>query len=113
MKSGNNAQSGSLPGWGEVKPFQEDARFWHSLWRSAGKPNRGAIYSFMADTRNKFHYAVRRARKNADLVRAKRLFEASEVGCMDLLKEMKDIRNGGKGKCSDLPDNVAGANGEE
>ena len=41
-------------------------------------------------------------------------FEASEVGCMDLLKEMKEIRNGGKSTCcSDLPDNVAGANGEE
>ena len=32
---------------------------------------------------------------------------------MDLLKEMKQIRNGGKTTCSDLPDNVAGANGEE
>ena len=33
---------------------------------------------------------------------------------MDLLKEMKEVRNGGKSTCcSDLPDNVAGANGEE
>ena len=67
----------------------------------------------MAKTRNRFHYAIRRARKRADLVRAQKLFEASEVGCVELLKEMKDIKNGGKNTCSDLPDNVAGANGEE
>ena len=67
----------------------------------------------MARSRNRFHYAVRRARKNADLVRAQKLFHASEVGCMDLLQEMKNVRNGGKSVSSDLPDNVAGANGEE
>ena len=68
----------------------------------------------MASSRNRFHYSIRRARKNADLVRAQKLFEASETGCMDLLKEMKEVRNGGKSTCcSDLPDNVAGANGEE
>ena len=40
--------SGCVPGWKEeVEPFQEDARFWHSLWLSAGKPNRGDFYLAM------------------------------------------------------------------
>ena len=114
VKIGAGGQSGCIPGWREeVVPYQEDARFWHSIWSSAGKPNQGVLHSIMARTRNRFHYAVRRARKSADLVRAKKLFEASEAGCQDLLQEMKTIRNGGKSSCSDLPDNVAGANGEE
>ena len=114
VKTGNRDQSQCIPGWKEeVEPYQEDARFWHSIWSSAGRPNQGVLHSIMAKTRNRFHYAIRRARKRADLVRAQKLFEASEVGCMDLLKEMKQIRNGGKTTCSDLPDSVAGANGEE
>ena len=29
----------TIPGWNEkVRPFQNEARFWHSLWVSAGKP---------------------------------------------------------------------------
>ena len=28
-----------IPGWNDlVKPFKEDAMFWHSIWISAGKP---------------------------------------------------------------------------
>ena len=47
-----------------------------------------------------------------DLVRAKRLFEASLQGGVDLLKEMKAVRSGG-GSQEDLPDEVEGACGEE
>ena len=66
----------------------------------------------MVKTRNSYHYAIKRARKSSDLVKAKKLFEAAESGSMDLLQEMKNIRKGGKSS-ADLPDNVAGANGEE
>ena len=113
MKTGARGKPGSIPGWKEVvEPFQEDARFWHSIWRSADRPSTGVLYSIMVKTRNSYHYAIRRARKTSDLVRAKKLFEASETGSTDLLKELKCIRKGGK-TSADLPDNVAGANGEE
>ena len=82
--------SGCVPGWKEeVEPFQEDARFWHSLWLSAGKPNRGDFYTAMRRSRNQYHYAVRRTRRSRDLQRAKKLFEASLEGDMQLIKEMK------------------------
>ena len=114
VKSGVNCQSSSIPGWQEqVLPFQEDARFWYSVWRSAGRPDHGALHDIMARTRNRYHYSVRRARKNAHYVRAKKIFEASEAGNIDLLQEMKRIRNGGARVSPDLPDNVAGANGVE
>ena len=50
--------------------------------------------------------------KKKDLLKAKRLFTASMEGDFHLLKEMKLIR-GGKSVVSDLPETVAGANGEE
>ena len=63
-------------GWKEqVEPFQTDARFWYSIWRSAGRPNT-VIYTTKAATKNMYHYAIRRARKAADLAKAKKLFEA-------------------------------------
>lgn len=114
VKLGNRGQSGSIPGWKEqVQPFQDEARFWHSVWRSAGRPSQGALHAIMDGARNRYHYSIRRARKTSELVRAKKLFESSEAGCMNLLQEMKTIKRGGSSQCSDLPDSVAGANGEE
>ena len=43
---------GSVPGWKEeVHPFREDARFWHSVWVSVGRPNKGDLHSSMARSR--------------------------------------------------------------
>ena len=109
--SGN--KSGNTPRWKEdVEPFRKDALFWHAVWKSAERPNTGALHSIMVRTRNKYHYAVNRARKNANNVRAKKLLDASKESKMDLLAEMKNIRGSGKSS-GDLPDNVAGANGED
>ena len=115
VKSGSGKdRSDRFPGWKEeVVPFQDDARFWYSMWSSAGRPTQGVLHRVMASTRNKYHYAIRRARKKADLFRAQKFFEASETGSMDLLHEMKNIRNRGKKTSPDLPDCVEGANGEE
>ena len=113
VKTGARDKPGEVPGWKDmVQPFQDDAQFWHSIWRSAARPSSGVLHSIMVKTRNSYHYAIRRARKSSDLIRAKKLFEAAESGSMDLLQELKNIRMGGKSS-ADLPDNVAGANGEE
>ena len=89
-------KSGCVPGWNEeVGPFREDADFWHAVWLSAGRPNHGQLHVAMARSRNLYHYAVRRAKRNADYLKAKKLFEASMVGDVQLLKEMKRVRSGG------------------
>ena len=104
--------SGNIPGWTEnVQPFRELAIFWHSTWVSAGKPNRGELHGQMASSRNQYHYAVRRTKRQAKQIKAVKLFEASLSGDIDLLKEMKNIKCGKKAS-AELPDNVAGANGE-
>ena len=44
--SGKNKKS--IPAWNnEVKPFREDAMFWHSLWISAGRPLNNTLHNIM------------------------------------------------------------------
>ena len=80
-------------GWKEhVEPFRSDAKFWHSVWLSMGRPNTGQLYRVMCWTRNKFHYAVRKLKKiNANLVK-EQLVEASERGDIELMAAMKEIK---------------------
>ena len=65
----------------------------------------------MKRTKNQFHYALRRVRKAADIIKSQKLFEASLWGGGDLFEELKKTRGGRH--TPDLPENVAGANGEE
>ena len=107
VKSGCKA----VPGWVEhVEPFRVESRYWHRVWLREGRPNNNWLHATMIKKRAGYHYAVRRLKKQADLVRAKKLFEASLKGDLDLLKEMKAVRSGSGGQ-AELPDTVAGANG--
>ena len=81
------------------------------MWTSAGSPRVGGLFEIMKKARNVYHYAVRKVKKEAELIRAKKLFEAAETGSVDLLLEMKKIRGSKKTK-HDLPDDVDGVNGE-
>ena len=105
-QSRSGVTSGSIPGWREqVEPFQEEARFWHGVWHSAGRPNSGDLHRAMAQARNQYHYAIRRTTRCGELQQAKSLFEASLSGDMDLIKEMKKVKSGCQ-VVKELPDNV-------
>ena len=104
--------SGVMPGWREsVAPAQKDSVFWHAVWRSAGRPPQGELYNLMRVTRSKYHMAIKRVRRAADRIKATKLIEASISGGRDMINEMKKS-HGGKHSAS-LPENVAGASGEE
>ena len=97
VQTGCKIKPGSIPGWKEqVGPFQEDARFWYSVWRSADRPHTGVLHDIMSKTRNIYHYAVRRVKKMSDLVRSKKLFEASQAGSQNLLQELKKVSHAKK-----------------
>ena len=64
----------------------------------------------MAHARNKYHYAVRKAKKLSKQIRANNLLEAANRGDINLLKEMKKIR-AKKKQAQTIPDNVEGAEG--
>ena len=52
--------SGRLPMWNErVRPLRDTSLFWHSVWKSAGRPPRGALEDIMRNTRAKYHRAVK------------------------------------------------------
>ena len=107
--SKNCTLDSSIPGWREeVKPYKNDAAFYHAVWRCAGRPDTGPLREKMVQSRNQYHYAIRRCKRMADSIRARKLLEASEVGSLDLINEMKKIR-GSKREKSDLPENVEGA----
>ena len=103
--------SQAIPGWkDEVEPMRQESLFWHSVWRSAGQPRNG-LQEVMKKTRYRYHHAVRQTMWIAGEIQARKLLEASEIGSMELLSEMKRIKGCKKTKL-DLPENVAGASGE-
>ena len=64
----------------------------------------------MKHVRNKYHYAVRKAKAAADKVNLEKLFESAKSGDVDLLKQMKLIKGGNKVH-SMATDNLEGATG--
>ena len=53
------------PGFNErVKPFKETAYFWHSVWKSAGKPLNTQLHQIMKRTRNKYHMELKKVQKS-------------------------------------------------
>ena len=102
----------AISGWNEqVKPFRDDSIFWHNLWQSAGRPNKGVLFSIMTRTRNKYHYVVRRVKKQVDHIGAKNILEASEKGDVHLLKEMKNLKS--SKSTASLPESVEDADNPE
>ena len=79
------------PGWLEfVKPFQEDAQFYYAVWQSYGKPLDCPVHYAMKRTRNAYHYAVRRLKRNADSVKNDKLLEHCLSGnSSNIIKELK------------------------
>ena len=66
-RSGNS--SSRIPGWNEhVEPFRQDSLFWFSVRMSAGKPNSGQLFQLMCWSHNKYHYAIKKLKKKADIL---------------------------------------------
>ena len=82
----------NLPGWKEkCEPLRKDAKFWYSVWISAGKPSTGELHKLMVNTRVKFRAAVRKIKSEANSARAFSLLAAAESGDLALLKEMRQV----------------------
>ena len=79
------------PGWLQlVKPFQEDARFYHAIWQSYGKPLDCPSHTAMKRSRNAYHYAVRRLKRNADSIKDDKLLDHCISGnSTNVIKELK------------------------
>ena len=80
-----------VPGWNEqVRPFRDDARFWHAIWVSCGKPINTQVYFIMKRTKNIFHYAVHKVKKIQEKIQEeKMLISLQEGGSTNLIKSSK------------------------
>ena len=90
----NNHSTKTVPGWSElVKPFCDDAKFWHAIWISAGKPLNTELHRIMKKTRNVYHYAIRKCKRAAETIIKDRLLENCAINRKDVFKELKKLRH--------------------
>ena len=108
--SKQNPSNSVKPGWSVlVKPFQDDAMFWHAIWISLGKPLNCEVYNVMKHTRNQYHYAVRRAKNNASKIEQDNMLVSFLDGkAPDLIKKLKSHRTNFKPKAPTHMDGKVG-----
>ena len=76
----------------KVKPFKEDAYFWHAIWKSAGRPLNNQLHTIMKRTRNIYHREFKKCQKSEKLIKKSRLLDAGLNGEGDLFQEVKKMR---------------------
>ena len=94
-----------LPGWNEyVKPEREQAILWHNIWVECGRPRDGWVASIMRRTRAKYHYAVRRVKRDRMNITRQRFVDAVlSDNSRDFWLEVKRM-NGNKVGCANVVD---------
>ena len=98
-----------VPGWSSyVKPFRDDALFWFNVWKSAGRPENCVLHDVMKRTRNKYHYAIRKIRKNESAVRKEKFLQDLQSGNVnDIFQNIKNSRKD-KSSAARTVDGVSG-----
>ena len=105
----------TIPGWNEhVKPFQNEARFWYSLWESAGKPVHSSVpgiehdlFTNMKASKNHYHFAVRRTQNNLKSIENDKV--VSKMGSPAMFEEIKKSCKDKNAETSSVIDDVHGA----
>ena len=82
-----------IPGWTEhVKPYQEESKFWFSLWLSQGKPQHGEMFNFMRYSKNQYKYAVRRLKRAQNKLQNDKFVSSIINGGADIFSEIRKYR---------------------
>ena len=93
-KRQNKRKAKIVPGWTDmVKPFSENAKFWHAIWISAGRPLNTELHRIMKRTRNAYHYAIRKCKKAAENIIRTKLLENCVTGGNDVFNELRKLRH--------------------
>ena len=98
-------------GWNEqVRPFRDNARFWFSVWLSAGKPINCELHKIMRRTRNIFHYQIKKCKRAKDQIRKEKLLSAvlDPGSDVDLFKEIKSMRRAKATAANKIDDQTEG-----
>ena len=82
-----------MAGWKDyVEPYQDRAKFWFSIWSSAGKPINTVLHNIMKKTRNQYQYQIRKCKRVEDFIKNKKLVENCLDGDNDLFEEIRKQR---------------------
>ena len=93
----NGRKNHKIPGWKtEVKPYRDNAGFWFSVWKSAGRPLNTELHKIMKRTRNLYHFQVKKCRKSEDLIRRNNFLDACLNGSSDIFSEIRKQRKSDK-----------------
>ena len=94
QKRVENRKAKVTAGWKQyVEPYQDNAKFWHAIWNSAGRPHNTELHNIMKRTRNRFHYQVRKCKRVEEFIRNQKIVENCLDGDQDLFKEIKKQRS--------------------
>ena len=104
-----DSKSNTTPGWNEhVRPYQQEAKFWFSVWESSGKPNVGDLFEIMKNSKMQYKYAVRRLKRAGDSIQGDKFVQELLKGGKNIFEEIKQFR--GKSKvCSSTIDGEVGS----
>ena len=81
------------PEWTEyVKPYQEESKFWHGLWRVAGLPEAGDLCEMNRHAKMQYKYAVRRLKRASYNLQRDKLLTGLLNGGLDIFKKIKKYR---------------------
>jgi hypothetical protein len=68
-RSNVNHRNDVVPGWNEfVAPIRDKSILWQDIWVECGRPHDGVVASIMRRTEASYHYAVRYAKKQTNLI---------------------------------------------
>ena len=103
--SGENKRK-ITPGFNQkVKPHRDTAFFWHSIWKSAGRPINTQLHMIMKRTRNIYHMEFKKCQRAEATIRKSKLLDACLNGNGELFKEIKAMRRT-QATCADSIDEV-------
>ena len=104
---GEDIKKKVTPGFNtHVKPFKETAQFWHSVWKSAGRPINCQLHTIMKRTRNRYHLEFKKCEKAEKKIKKSKLLDACLNGNGELFKEIKSMRKTSP-VCADTIDGVS------
>ena len=88
--SNTNAYQKPTLAWSEhVKPYQNESKFWCSIWLSLGKPSHGSVYWNMIHSKNQYKYAIRRLKRAQNKIQNDKFVSSILQGGVNIFKEIK------------------------
>ena len=76
----------------EMQPYKDKSMFWHSVWISVGKPINTELHRIMKNTRNAYHFQIRKNKKLTENLKKNAFLNASISNNGDIFKLIRKER---------------------